>query len=431
MVKYFAVILFLICLLTESTQSQSYADSGYYYQNIGFREKAAGFFEEYLYSNPDNYQVRLDLAYLYQNMKLESKAREQFEYVSTHSPNENEVKLSKDALANIDKQTTPTVNNGQNNTSTVPVTYADSGYYYLNQGNKTKAAEYFEKHIQQNPGDTKVRMQVAYIYYEQKKTNSALKHFDYVRKHSTNSVERESARSAASVIKEQQAIDSKRSFDLYFYNYYDSYQENYIANLVSHVNFRIGKNTYVGPYLDVYTDSRSTATNIYNDRFVELGGFFRYNFLNNLFFEFRIGYAHQFNKDTSSINIKPLLVYFNRLSTSGSSKTTFYIDMYYAAMYDLKYRNSFMQGSFYEVVRFNTGGYSYIENYLVQTAQFDSRRLSYNNYVEVGTGVRYHPNIEWFPTFFVEPTYKMYFFGETKNSFQLKGGFWFYFKTAL
>lgn len=439
MLKYLTIGIFLICILTNAVKSQNYADSGYYYQKIGFKEKAAGFFEGFLYSNPDNYQVRLDLAYLYQSLNLTSKAREQFEYVNTHSTNERDIQVSKDAIAVIDNVSTPTNTNNQTTTNyNAGSSNLDSGYYYLNKGNKKKAARFFEMYLVENPKDVKIHMQLAYTYYDLKDYSRAITKFDYVAKHSTDPEEVEKARSSTFVIREELTFDTKRSLDVYFYNYYDSYQENYIANLVSHVNFKLAKSTYAGLYLDLYTDTKSTKTVVYNDRFIELGVFLRYHFLKNLFLEFRLGYAHQVDQDTSRINIKPLLVYFNRLgeakiyvSSSKSSKISLYMDMYYAAMYDYKYKNSFLQVALQQVLRFHTGGYSYIENYLVETAQFDSRKLDYNNYFEVGTGVRFHPNISIFPTIFVEPTYKAYFYGEKKNSFQVKAGFFFIFRTKL
>jgi hypothetical protein len=65
---------------------------------------------------------------------------------------------------------------------------------------------------------------------------------------------------------------------------------------------------------------------------------------------------HQLNQDSNSINIKPMLVYFNRLGDAkifnwqSSSKTSLYLDMYYAAMYDLKYRNAFCIAAFEQVL---------------------------------------------------------------------------------
>ncbi len=133
-----------------------------------------------------------------------------------------------------------------------------------------------------------------------------------------------------------------------------------------------------------------------------------------------------------------MLVYFNRfgdakvyVGSKSSSKTSMYLDIYYAAMYDYKYKNAFLQGMLQEVLRFHTGGYSYVENYLFQAGQFDGRKLDYNNYFEVGTGIRFKPNIMVFPVLFVEPTYKMYFFGDKKNSFQIKAGFVFNYRAAL
>ena len=316
--------------------------------------------------------------------------------------------------------------------------YTDSGYYYLNQGNRTTASYYFELHLKENPKDTKTRLQLGYIYYDQRKFDRSLRQFEYVGRHSSNSKDVEVSRSAAFVIREERSFIAPRSMDLYFYNYYDSFQENYIANLVTHVNFKIGKNFFAGPYLDVYTDTRTTRALIYNDRFVELGGFFRYHILKNLFFEFRIGYVRQIDLDSSKINLKPMLVYFNRfgegkvyVSSRSASKTSMYMDMYYAAIYDYKYRNAFLQVVLQQVLRFHTGGYSYIENYLVESAQFDGRKLDYNNYFEVGTGIRFKPNVMFFPIIFVEPTYKSYFYGDRKNSFQIKAGFLFNFRTKI
>ncbi len=314
----------------------------------------------------------------------------------------------------------------------------DSGYYYLNQGNKKLATQIFENHLKENPKDNKIRMQLGYIYYDQRKLDKSYNEFYYVGRHSTDPSDVEKARSSSFVIKEELASVAKTSLDLYFYNFYDSYQDNYIANLVGHYNFRVAPQFYTGFYLDVYTDTRSKPDNIYNDRFVELGGFFRYNFLKNLFLEFRLGYAREVDLDTSRINIKPMLVYFNRfgnakiyVNSSSAEKTSLYLNMYYAAMYDYKYKNAFLQSTFQEVLRFGIQGYSYMESYLVQYAQFDSRKLDYNNYVEAGTGLKYHPNIDYFPTLFIEPTYKVYFYGDRKNSFQLKAGFEFIFKTPL
>ncbi len=228
----------------------------------------------------------------------------------------------------------------------------------------------------------------------------------------------------------QKSSKSKRYLDIYFHNFYDSFQENYIANLIGHIHFGFGPNFFLGPYLDVYADSRSTKALIYNDRFIEIGFFMRYYLMQNLFFEGRIGYTRQIDLDSNKINFKPMLVYFNRfgdakLKADKTSKTSLYLDIYYAAMYDYKYKNAFLQGMLQQVIRFHTKGYSYVENYLFESGQFDGRKVDYNNYFEVGTGIRFKPNVLDFPVIFLEPTYKIYFFGDRKNSFQIKAGFVF------
>jgi hypothetical protein len=164
----------------------------------------------------------------------------------------------------------------------------------------------------------------------------------------------------------------------------------------------------------------------------------RYSILRNLFIEFRMGFTRQIDLDTSRINIKPMIVYFTRFgdakmysAAKSSSKISLYMDFYSAAMYDYKYDNAFLQATMQQVLRFSTGGYSYIETYLVETGQFDSRRLDYNNYTELGGGLRFKPNVMFFPVIFVEPTYKAYFYGNRENSFQVKAGFMFNFRTKL
>lgn len=428
-------LLFFVFACTNAL-AQNLADSGYYYQSIGSKETAASFFEQFIANNPDNHQVRLDLAYLYRDMGQTAKAKEQFEYVARYSSNNEFVQQANYALNSMNSTTTTTTTTQTTSYSGSP---ADSGYYYYNNGNKTKAAMFFEEHLRTNSRDTKVRMQLAYIYYGQKKYSQALKHFDLAGRYATDPKDREAARSAALVLREQMAGSSARSLDVYFHSFYDTYQENFIANLVMHLNFRLAPRLYAGPYLDVYTDTRSSKALIYNDRFIELGLFMRYYIMDNLFFEGRIGYARQLDLDSNKINIKPMLVYFNRFGEakpyvtkgSGTSRTSLYLDIYYAAMYDYKYKNAYLQGAMQQVLRFHTGGYGYVENYLFQAAQFDGRKLDYNNYFEVGTGLRFKPNVPVFPVLFVEPSYKLYFFGDRKGSFQIKAGLTFNFRTKL
>jgi len=283
-------------------------------------------------------------------------------------------------------------------------------------------------------------MQLGYLYYDKKQYSKSIDNFRFVGNHSTDQGDVEKSRSAVLVIKEEMSLFSPRSMDMYFYSFYDSYQENYIANFIGHYNFKIAPMFYTGIYVNVYTDTRSKPELIYNDRYLDIGGFLRYNFLKNLFLEFRLGYAREFDLQKNSLNIEPLMVYFNRIgdariyvSSSNSSKIDYYIDMYYAGLYDYMFRNAFGQIALQEVVRFHTGGYSYMESYLDQNVSVDSRKIDYNNYGEVGTGVRYHANIPFFPIIFVEPAYRVYLRGGTsmKNTFTVKAGFQFIFRTPL
>ncbi len=434
----FFILLFFSFIAYSQTND---ADSGYYYLKLGDKNTAAKYFENHAANNPNDFKIRLQLGYIYFEQKDITKALAEFEYVAKNSYDEKEIQDAKSAADVIRAGIPSTTLTTDTLKTPLPVStgnYADSGYFYLNKGDKNTAAIYFEKHLKLNPKDCKTRLQLAYIYYDQKKLDKSLNNFNYVAKHSTDPADQEASRSASFIVREELAGYAPTSIDMYFYNYYDSYQENYIANFVGHYNFRIAKNFYTGAYVDLYTDSKSKPGLIYNDRFVEIGGFFRYNILKNLFFEFRVGYTRQIDLEKSTINVKPLLVYFTRfgetkvyVGSKATSRTSLFIDLYYAGMYDYKYKNAFIQAAFQEVLRFHTGGYSFMDSYLVQTAQFDSRKLDYNNFVEIGTGLRYHPNLVFFPTLFVEPTYKAYFYGEIKNSFQIKGGFQFIFRTPL
>lgn len=429
MVKKTLPLFIAVFLCAAITFAQNSGDN----TRLRDKEKAEAFFEESVTSNLDKGLEKIDLARLFRVMGRMDKINERLQYRSDFLHNSKFEQHAGITLNRMNKEL-------QSKLQTVHfASDGDSGYYYYNKGEYSKAAQFFERHLQQNPKDVKAHLQVGYIYYGQKKYSQALKHFDAAGRYATDPKDKDAAKSASFIIREQMAGTSARSFDIYFYNYYDSFQENYIAYLVMHLNFRLGKGLYAGPYLDVSTDTRSTKEVIYNDRYIEIGLFMRFHILDNLFFEGRIGYARQLDKDSNKINLKPMLIYYNRFGdakvyvskNSSASKTSLYMDIYYALMYDYKYKNAFLQATMYQVIRFHTGGYSYIENYLVETAQFDSRRLDYNNYFEVGTGIRFKPNLPVFPVFFLEPTYKVYFYGDRKNSFQIKAGFWFILRTKI
>ena len=56
---------------------------------------------------------------------------------------------------------------------------------------------------------------------------------------------------------------------------------------------------YYGFYGDVYMDARSKKDNILNDRYLEAGGFMKFNFSNNIALEVRLGYFKELDLDKS------------------------------------------------------------------------------------------------------------------------------------
>jgi hypothetical protein len=184
-------------------------------------------------------------------------------------------------------------------------------------------------------------------------------------------------------------------------------------------------------------DVRSNKTNIFNDRYVEGGQFFKYIISENLGFEFRTGYVREFDFDKTGINFKPILYGGTRignpsiyLGEKNSRTNFFYFDLYSMALYDYKFGNFFGQLLTKEVLRSMAGEYSYFEFYLQQMAMADSRRYNFNNFAELGFGVSFKPNIMNFPSLFLEASNKTYYLGDNnqffqgplRNTFQFKAG---------
>ncbi len=117
----------------------------------------------------------------------------------------------------------------------------------------------------------------------------------------------------------------------------------------------------------------------------------------------------------------------------------FYFDIYSSGLYDYKFRNVFANLLTKEVLRYLFGGYSYFEFYLKQEVALDTKQLDYNNYIDLGAGIAFKPNITNFPVLFVEglnrnfvvgPTGE-YFTGDLKNIFTVRAGFLIYYNTKL
>ncbi len=291
----------------------------------------------------------------------------------------------------------------------------DTAYHMLDRKDVKDAIPLFEAHIKQYPMDTQVWTQLAYIYDEQGNYSKAYQYFRYVSINAKDPKEKEAAEVSAQVERDKMNANAKRSIEMYVTSYYDTYQKNYITALTAFYKFRLSNEVFVGPYLDVSTDSKSTPSNILNDRYIELGLFGRFYALPNLYLELRTGYVHEFDLDTSKINVSPRIVYGTRfgsgldyITANPQKKTGLFMDLYAVASYETKYDNSFLQVGLTQAFRNNIKGYSYIDFYTLQNLTLDSRRLDYNNDLEIGLGVRYKPNLIYFPQFFIEPTYKIY-----------------------
>ena len=323
----------------------------------------------------------------------------------------------------------------------------NKGYNYISSKQYNEAISVFNTYLKTNPNDTKIHMQLGYLYDATKKYANAYKSFSYVADYSTNPDEIDKARTSMFYMRDLMVKNAVTSVDLYFYNFYDSYYENYVANLLTHINVRVAKGIYMGPYLETYLDSKSKPDNIINDRFFDIGGFTKFNITDWMNFEFRIGYVREIDFKKNSLSYKPILSMGTRLGKASfykDRKTTktenFYFDVYASGLYDYKFRNVFGNVLTREVLRYLTGGYSYFEFYIKQEFAVDSQKKDYNNYVDLGAGLAFKPNVSNFPVFFVEGLNRNfligtdtqeYFSGNLKNIFTVRAGFLIYYNAKL
>ena len=247
-------------------------------------------------------------------------------------------------------------------------------------------------------------------------------------------------------MRELMVKNARTSFDLYFHNFYESYYKNYISNLLTHLNFRLTKNIFAGLYAETYLDSKSNSETIYNDRFFDVGGFSKVQLTDYMNFELRIGYVREIDFKKNSLSFKPILSLGTRLGkasfykfSKSSTTENFYFDIYGVGLYDYKFRNVFAMLQLKEVLRYLTGGYSYLEFYLKQEFSLDSEKKDYNNYGDLGAGIAFKPNLVNFPVLFAEAVSRNYLVDENgkylngnfKSIFQVRAGFLIYFNTKL
>ena len=511
LVKVRFFVLAFVLLTSVNAFSQSDLDEGYYQLNLGNHDVAAGIFENYLLSNPDDTKIYLQLAYIYKTQNNTERAIEYFAHVKNYSYNSDEVYSASSELqylqenksfeklndaysllnrGNVDeaiivfkehldqnpndskvllqlgylysnkqqydsaiiyfektknRSTVPedvrvatkeieNINSIRNSSGAPTSSKLDSAYSLLNAGEEYDAIRLFEEYSYSNPSDTKVQLQLGYLYSERKNITKAKQYFESVKKNTVSSDEREKATTSLNFLNDYRGKVSPSSVDIYFHNFYDANQENYISNFIGKYQYNLFKNFNTGVYGDVYLDSRSRPGLIYNDRYAEVGGFFRYNFFPSLSFEFRAGYVRLIDREESKFNFKPILSFsdkfghFPEYKKSGVKSQNFYLDTYAATLYDHKYENFFGQAQLREVLRYMTGGYSFFEVYLKQNIQGDSKQIDYNNYGELGGGIAYTPNMKNFPTLFAEAVNRFYFVRSTtglfpESAFQFRLGF--------
>ncbi|HEY5536393.1 MAG TPA: hypothetical protein VIL99_15835 [Ignavibacteria bacterium] len=416
----------------------------YEYYNSGRIQESIILFENYVKVNPNDTKIYLQLGFAYNNIKDFDNAIKNFDYVINNSINAEEISRAKIQKSYIEeeKKNLVTNENLQIKDTTVekdPMYELNLAYKELNDGNNDKAISLFENYSKSNPTDTRVSLQLAYLYFKKEEYNKSLDKFEIVSANSKDDKEIDAAKQSIYVLRQMMPMYSKFSNDLYLYNMYDTYQENYILNFIDHFNINIAKNVYTGFYIDIFMDSRSKPDLIYNDRYIEFGGFWKVFFLKYLTFELRTGLVREIDFKNNSFNIKPILTFGYRLGEpniySGATtkeKEFLYVDVYSTVLYDYKFRNVFGQIYLREVARFLTGGYSYFEFYLGQNVLGDTKQYDFNNYGEISAGINFKPSLINFPLLFIEATNKFYWKGgPTKNSFQIKAGFLLNFNLPL
>jgi Tfp pilus assembly protein PilF len=436
-------------IMNNKTSDVNSLDLAYQYLSSGNNAEAIKIFEEYAGQNPKATKIYLQLAYIYKQTDKE-KSYKNFQYVLDNSIDPDEIEKAKLEIENYNFQKYSAItdlNGTDNNTvGSNPADDLNEGYKAINEGNYKKAIQIFEAYAKNHPDDTKISLQLAYLYDKERNYNKAIYYFDYVAANSNNTEEVDKARQSGIILRDMRSYNAFRSMSIYFYNAYDSYYQNYVSNLLGHLNFKMSKYVYYGLYGDVYLDARTKKDYILNDRYLEGGGFMKFNFSNNIALEVRVGYYRQIDASNNGVNFKPILsmgTMFGDAPTYLSRRNMrteyFYFDIYSTELYDSKYKNLFAQLQLREVLRYMTGGYSYLEFYLKQMAQADSRQLDYNNYGEISIGMSFKPNLINFPALFIEGTNRItfigsqgkYFEGDMKSIFQFKAGFIINFNLGL
>ena len=317
----------------------------------------------------------------------------------------------------------------------------DHAYSLMRENKLDSANSIFSDYLKLYPSATNIAMQLAYNYKQAGNTEKSLEYFRYVKLRSKDSEEKTRAEKEISyILYTGNTGNYKNNFlDLYSYDAYDSYQQNVIINVITRYNYNFANNFYAGPYFDTYLDTKSEPGNIYNDRYVEAGIFAKYNFFYFLSLEVRGGFVREIDYKESKFNFKPILTFSDKFGDyddfSGPSKLkssqNLYFDVYSALLYDHKFENVFFQAKGRQISAFPLSKSLNFEIYIVEQLLLDSKRIDYNNYLEVGGGATLQFRTIYAPAIFVEGTQKSYLQQEKSSSFQIKAGLLFNFYKFL
>lgn len=464
LIPLFAVIFISLSNISFSQIYTENLQTAYNLLNSGDYNGALPYFESHVKTYPNDTKVFLQIGYIHNQLRNPQKALEYFDYVVKNSNDPSEVSIAKIEADNI--------RNKKKNEEFLSISkedYKAAAYKKINERKYEDAIQYIKKYLNIEPGDTKMWMQLAYLQNQQRHYNDAFNSFYFVANNSRDRYDVDKATLSMGYLRQTMIDKSPRTFDIYFYNYWENYYNMYTSNLLSHINFKVARQSTLGFYTDIFLDSKSkqipanpdpNVVYIYNDRYVEAGGFFKQNLNSYMNFELRAGYVHEIDYKKSSFNFKPILSIGTRLgqaefykSITSVNSENFYMDIYGVGLYDHKQKNFFAQLQLKEALRFLTGGYSYFELYLGQFGSIDSKTYDpnlrndpnnintwYNKYVDLSAGVAFKPNLLNFPVLFVEAVNKsyladeftgQYFQGNLKSIFQIRAGFLLTYNSRL
>ena len=168
-INFFAVIITLMAFIPGYSQSD--LDEAYYQLNNGNYDTAAEIFESHLLSNPDDSKIYLQLAYIYKTQGKSDRAIEYFEHVKNNSYISDEVTAATNELQYMQADNS----NDKLN----------EAYSLLNRNEVTAAMDIFKQHLDENPNDSKVLLQMGYLYSNKMQYDSAIIYFEKVKNRST------------------------------------------------------------------------------------------------------------------------------------------------------------------------------------------------------------------------------------------------------